>query len=587
MKNNKFVNFLANLQIILFFALFIFIVLNTYGFSKADIDYKNFTEDYYCKYSLNQIDFYDLEITGKKLEVKKYFLNSLLDTSQIQCLNKVVDIEDGWPEIRITLGDDNSLFQILKFCSFSSLFFFLLASKKNISYLSFYLFFICNLIVNYLFSSDFRNPEFESFYSYEFIFLETLVVYFLFLSVKNKMFLNEITSKLLKLLDYKFNRFFLLSIPLAFSLRSLYKFNLDKIKPQVIQEYIINYEFGFIRRGLLGTFYNLFTEDIFTIGYIYVPVTIFFIHFLYTFFILKIYNIQKKSNFDIFIIYAPSLIMFQLFLISGGPGYKELFGITSLLIILFGSKSEYKNYVYLGFLLFNISIYIHEINLFFIGFLFYITRNHKNFKSFVILSILNIFNYLFNYFYNSKPIYVSIKLCENFFAKFSNLKGYTGCSKSSYLEQDFTTSLELTNNRVYEDYQYIFVYIVYFILILAPFFIKNFIDLAFSKIILIFIQILPLFVIAIDWGRWLFIFSNLIFLIYFESENRPKNLKIIYPSTYLVVFFTYIFAWRIPYCCVEDLNVINLIRINKLNITFFISFLLLFILEIKRVKKKT
>lgn len=316
------------------------------------------------------------------------------------------------------------------------------------------------------------------------------------------------------------------------------------------------------------------------------PVTIFIIHFLYTFFILKIYNIQKKSNIDIFIIYAPSLIMFQLFLISGGPGYKELFGITSLLIVLFGSKSEYKNYVYLGFLLFNISIYIHEINLFFIGFLIYFTKNHKNFKSIVIFSILNIFNYLFNHFYNSKPIYVSKQLCENFFSKFSSLKGYKGCSKSSYLEQDFITSLELTNNRVYEDYQYIFVYIVYLILILAPFFIRNFMNLAFSKIIFIFIQILPLFVIAIDWGRWLFIFSNLIFLVYFESENILKNFKIIYPSTYLVVFFTYIFAWRIPYCCVEDLNVINLIRINKLNITFFISFLFLFILDISKSEKE-
>ena len=31
----------------------------------------------------------------------------------------------------------------------------------------------------------------------------------------------------------------------------------------VIQEYLISYEFGFIRRGLLGSFFNLLSNNIF------------------------------------------------------------------------------------------------------------------------------------------------------------------------------------------------------------------------------------------------------------------------------------------------------------------------------------
>ena len=575
----------GTLIFVMYVLFFIFLTFFTYGGDSTNLDYKKFTSENACNHTLYQINFYDFEETGKEFEVTKKYLNFLRNFEDLNCLSKVVQITDGWPEIRVIIGDDNLFFQTIKFLGFSSLFLFLFSRKKNYRFASAISFLIFDIIVTFLFSSDFRNPEFPNFYSYEFLFLEVLVVYFLYLYLKTPKSLDQTLKTLSNIFTRDINKFLIYFIAFFITLRSLWKFNIDKYKPHIIHEYIINYDFGFIRRGLLGSIFNLFTSDILFIGLVIVPIIIVLVHFIYTFLLLKIYDLSKKSIYDLFIIASPSLLAFQIYLSGGAPGNKEIYGLVGVLLVLLSKKIDYSWILFLGVILFNLSIYIHEINLFFLVTFLYICRRNKTFIYTVIFTGINVIFFLFNYFNIKNLKFMTDQLCSEYFTKFHQLKGYVGCGKSDFLRQDIFTSIEISSNRIYEDNQYLIVYGTYLLLALIPYFFNQHVELEKYKIFFVIIQVLPLFIVAYDWGRWIFIISNLLFIFYYESDIKPNNSYLpVFSGVSFIALMMYVILWRIPYCCVEDLNIINLFRVNKLNFSFFIPLFLYFYLQIKNKK---
>ena len=98
----------------MYLVLLSFLISLSFGLSEALIDYKEFGIEDSCQY-LNQINFYDIQEANKKIIVYKDYYTSIFNLDQIKCVNKVTEIQDGWPEIRIKVGYDNSLFQLLKF----------------------------------------------------------------------------------------------------------------------------------------------------------------------------------------------------------------------------------------------------------------------------------------------------------------------------------------------------------------------------------------------------------------------------------------------------------------------------------------
>ncbi len=562
---NKKINKASFFSLLCYVALFIFLVLQTYGFGSANIDYKQLSSQESCLYSLNQIDFYDLDEEGKSLVVTKEFITSVKNYENFKCVNKVIEINDGWPEIRIKVGDDNILFQSLKFLGFVLIFLVLITSTKFFKLISIFSFFTFNLLTNYLFSSDFKNPEFPSFYSYEFIFLETLIIYLLYLKLKDPEYFDEIIKKIISYFYPSINKYFVYLISGFVAVSNLIKFN-NKGLP-VIQEYLISYEFGYIRRGLLGSFFNLLSNNIFTISYLYIPLLIILVHYFYTLLVLKLYQHSNISPFDILIIFSPSLIGYQIYTISGGPANKEIFGLISLLIISIALKTKKINLYLIGSLLLNISFYIHEVNLLFIIVMLYLLKDKKYFNIISVSTFINLLFFLYRYFNTDNVEIITRKLCSEYFDKFPDM----GCGKSYYLEQDFSSSINMVSSTVLSDYQYFLVYGFYFLLVILPFILNKFYKNNKFHLIFIFFNIFPLFIIAIDWGRWLFILSNLFMIIYFQNNNYLKKgpVKIYLP--YLLIFgLSYLILWRLPYCCVGDLNLIYLLRVNKFNISFFI-----------------
>ena len=151
-------------------------------------------------------------------------------------------------------------------------------------------------------------------------------------------------------------------------------------------------------------------------------------------------------------------------------------------------------------------------------------------------------------------------LCENIFLNIEKID----CSKSSWLQQDFNESLQFSISRIFEDYQYLFVYGVYFLLSILPLLISGWVSENLRFNILILLVITPLFLIAIDWGRWL---NILIFLtiIYFVSLNENKsgiqfNLKSLITLIFfqqLGVFPNAVLKKLILFICSDSISIIS------------------------------
>ena len=432
-----------------------------------------------------------------------------------------------------------------------------------------------------MFSSDFRNPEFPGFYSYEFLFLEVFVIYFVYLKIKNPKYLETLTEKIIGIFYPNLNKYIYLIVPAFVGLLNLNKFN--KKNFPVIQEYLISYEFGFVRRGFLGTLFNLFSDDIFSIAYLYIPIVIFLIHFIYTYLILKIYSYSTKSPTDIILIFSPALIGHQIYTISGGPANKEIFGLISVLLIAYYSMINNKKLYILGAFLLNLSFYIHEVNLFFIFLMIYLLRNKKYFIFVAFSTLTNLIIFLYNYLNTKNINYIADKLCSDYYINFQNM----GCDKSYYLRQDIYSSFEMVYSTVFADNKYFLVYGAYLILAFAPLLINGFFVKNKLLTFIVLLNIFPLFVTAIDWGRWLFILLNLLTILYFHSSSFESVAIKTTDIVNLIVFgLSYLILWRVPYCCVDDLNIIYLLRVNKLNISYFIPIAFFVFSSYKEIKNK-
>tara|TARA_Y100001960_G_C14669583_1_gene825210 strand:- start:514 stop:1371 length:858 start_codon:yes stop_codon:yes gene_type:complete len=267
-------------------------------------------------------------------------------------------------------------------------------------------------------------------------------------------------------------------------------------------------------------------------------------------------------------------ILFPIFNVSKGVGNKELLGILCFLLVLRSSYKELnQRYYFLIISLFTISILSHEVNLFVIAFLIVAYLVKKiNFEIKIILTLLIIsIIFIGTYFLVPASPELINSLCNETYLNIENLD----CTKAYYLEQNSSDSINSSINRVFEDSNYLLVYGIYFILGLLPFTFSGWITKNNKLFILILFAIIPLFFIAIDWGRWLHILIFSLSAIYFmsNSEQMKKDLNIS-NSILLILYST---LWRVPQCCVEEINLVYLFRFNKFNYLIYIFLIYTFV----------
>jgi len=355
--------------------------------------------------------------------------------------------------------------------------------------------------------------------------------------------------------------------------------------PWIIGDWLINYSGGFVRRGLCGEL-MIWLSDVFNIKVHFIvmlsQITIYLAMFVV--FFLIIFR-KKMTIWFLLLLLSPATLLFSIY-DNGAIGRKEIF-----LFLLFGlyilclNKKKLKSYSFIftfSFALMIITLFHEGIFFFtpyFIGVTYLKSRIDNEplplFKTIIVIlgSFLAIIPlYLFGKEINGSEICIS-----------HVEKGLPPsiCNGALFFPGDFGIK-DLLNYAT--TFNYFPSYFIALILGVIPFvlLIKFYKHPAINvkRFLLIFLLLflfsVPLFVVALDWGRWLNIhftmlmFTSTIFLKdnAINSSNNKQNdnlqipvlwfsnnkmLKTLNNLVFFTICFCYISFWSIKLCCSASL----------------------------------
>lgn len=329
-------------------------------------------------------------------------------------------------------------------------------------------------------------------------------------------------------------------------------------------DWLINYYSGFIRRGLIGTFFlgisklfNFSSSDLTRFVFFFQNIIYFFIFFL----IQKIYLLKKPSLGTFILLFSPAYILFPYYDFLAGYRKEIIFFLAfAILAYIYAAGFKSKKLLWLSFLIFLVGILSHETGIFILPFfLFLIFRmglvNILKRKEVIFFSILFVFSSIFVLFFsflsalsNDQNILISKNICKSLISMGFD-KGI--CQGAiSFLERSFAQVLEESLGSVTSSLR---LYSVLLILSIVPIFFLDWFSNLKNKLLILFsfIFISPLFLIGLDWGRWIHMYIYFMFTIIL-SDSVYKNLVIKKIPTLVII--GYLTLWSMPHCCTDKIG---------------------------------
>ena len=376
--------------------------------------------------------------------------------------------------------------------------------------------------------------------------------------------------------DFNLNKFFLkfvFFVSLLIISINFYEWLIERSYYEY-SDWLINYQGGFTRRGLIGEFlyilYSITTIRLDLLVYIFVmSLYIFFFYFLF-----KILDKAKLNFLNSLIIFSP-LSFIYLATSKTLAGRKEI--LLFLLITIFFYKFEkikFENVKYWLIFIFLLTSLTHFGFVFYFPFLvlFFIFFYYRQTPKSIIQQMLPVliaglticFSLLYVTIYSKPDISL---LCES-------IKEFTKqCPEETYVRvftYSFNDIFKIINNFYINNY--IIKYPIYYVLAFAPIYfalfnLKDGKNFKVKYLILILIAstffTFPVFFLGADYGRyiqWQYMFYLLIYLkviqlklFKFKGGNLIINSKIPLILFCLIIFF-YGFFWSVPHCCEKDFS---------------------------------
>ena len=331
-------------------------------------------------------------------------------------------------------------------------------------------------------------------------------------------------------------------------------------------EWLINYDYGFVRRGGFGFLLDLVTNNINS----KLTLLILILSFLYFYIVnsvLILYVSQKQNFISLILLFSPLFLFFPLYDIQGSFR-KELLGFAIFLYLLKNFKIKSNNYLILFF--YTVAIFSSEVNLLFYPFIVYFI--FKNFEKNIFLKYFFIFssiNSIYIFFY----LFFSNTFSEKF-AKICNSLITSGLKNNICDGALYSSSLNLYETiqkygYINLNFDSIFTHFVILIIALLPLIKSSLFKKNLNIFILIFVYFLLFFIISADWGRWLHIFIFCITCLYFIEPGK-QNLKLNYFYKILIFIF-YTQTWNVNHFT----NNLNAFYNNLLNPNYELYYYLL------------
>lgn len=513
------------------------------------------------------------ELENFKTIKKPYEVSVIPNFSYIECLGKIAYVENIYSDqkeldgftgkkiVNVYVYTSTNLFLFLIFL-FNTFYIFIIQFNKKTKAPMLALFAIfLNFLIYYFLEVQFRFS----------LFIINLipVLLLIFIIVKKDSLHNQKLKlnylRLLVITNILFLPFYLKLLKLEFP----------------IDYYLINYNYGFIRRGFFGTIiYNLANYNLnFAL---FLTVTILVICYSFIIYESINYIFLSGDKKTLFLIFSPVFLLYplnQFYRFNSDIANPEIFGICLVFYFLRMKRLNKKKFFYLFLVLFIFSILTHEINLFILPFIFlYYFFNKKDILEMVfLLFIASIF--LFLYFFvpidnntvnqicdDIVNLNIRENICEN---AIINLKiDYTKNSPLEILLRNFSFNIFTASNLT--PLSYILTIIFGFL----PLYFYKITNMEKTYIIFILLIFIPILLYATDWGRWLYIYFSCMYILIIgknveKNSLSYKNIEISYG--YLVLLVLFIFFWYNKSCCSNE--VLKLSNILKTNIFLYFIFI--------------
>ena len=331
-------------------------------------------------------------------------------------------------------------------------------------------------------------------------------------------------------------------------------------------DWLINYEGGFVRRGLLGQIVfelsKLLNIQIKFLILIF-QISIYLIYFILFFLLLS----KRETNFFwLLIIFSPISFLYPMAELEA-LGRKDIFVITSFLIFSIINYRSFSSLLFSFIFIFTLSCLIHEITFFYIFhylFVFYVKNkifiNQKlNIKHYLVSFLsLGVLLYLNLYLHN----FVVIEDIVNSY-NYENLTALSGSFSHISPTIDSVFFKTFSNINIVTIARYGFLILIstipfiYFIKIKSDYENKyfNFQNIFISNILLS----IPLYLLIFDWGRVIYINYNffIIIIIFIFNSNLintkylQKKLEVI-SKPIKILFFIFICLSFSPKLLITD-----------------------------------
>ena len=316
-------------------------------------------------------------------------------------------------------------------------------------------------------------------------------------------------------------------------------------------DWLINYSDGFIRRGFLGAVLYWFSDFGVSLLWLTFGLQIIIYGLMFTL-VSKLYKTSERSLFWLLILFSPAFLLFPFYHAAGGFR-KEILVLTLFAYFsLLYAKSSVTNskviWIIVFYLLAGLS---HEVTVFVLPFFIFVLWQCVETSQLklkyaiwfsVIFILISFFIISLSYLFKGSVESASV-ICNSLVHRSLDPNICTGAI--FWLHKDASGSfqhvVDLLNGRSFSVLQYAFL---------------AFVPIAFTSfwnkgtLILLVVSVafmVPLFILAIDWGRWIYILT---FMFYCLLLSSKVTVKLPFQFSYLIFGLFYLTTWSIPHCCV-------------------------------------
>tara|TARA_A100001015_G_scaffold315152_1_gene426250 strand:+ start:2782 stop:3963 length:1182 start_codon:yes stop_codon:yes gene_type:complete len=349
-------------------------------------------------------------------------------------------------------------------------------------------------------------------------------------------------------------------------------------------DWLINYQGGFIRRGLVGEIlfkiYRIFNIDL----DILVLITVFSLILFISFLLVKTIN-HINNNLDILIFLSPGFFLYPL-MNSEVVGRKDILMISAIGFFCFFGNRIKKNFLLITLIFFLILTSLSHTGFLFYSpyliFIYYLIMKkkkiHISFFKKIILSITLIFMFSLILFNQGNQLQVE-EICNSI--KMYILENCSNQGQMVWLSGNLDNYLFQKINIGYNFYKTSLIYIFSF---LAVFFFLG-LKIYNSKIssqnkdiffgrnplfifLLLFLFTGPVYIIGLDWGRYIYISYSCCFFITifcFKEKLLISNYDLkLKKNLFILLVIVYSFTWTFPFYNANNLKLVLKKPINNL-----------------------